>query len=666
MHVQKNDVVDYYDGRKISCGLILDLDDRRLRLLTDQGKEVKISPNRVLISEKHPQFPLVRSRDDQVRALKEISARREELKGRIDLKELWEVVGPETGEIDSRDLAELVFSARPDPDGPASLLRAIFEDRLYFKIRPEGIEIPSPERVEQALLQREKERERQNFVARSAELLARLKDSEEIDPASAPEGLIEMLEEAALYGREWAEVKPIKDMFSHAGLGPRWDPFRVLVKLGVWHEDENVSLRAERIPVEFSPEAEKLAGEAALKPLPAFVEDLSDRNVITIDSEFTRDVDDALSIEHEGDDVVIGIHITDVANFVEHDSELDAEIRQRATSIYLPEMTIPMIPPVLSEQAASLSVGQARPALSVMVRLGSDFSVKDFRIVRSKILVRERLSYEEADARILEADSAEAKMFAVASALREGRVASGALIFKDLELSVRIAEDGDIEVSTRDRETPAQILVSEMMILANNLFARFMRDQKLPGIYRVQPPPLEKVELSERHDPVLSYRCKKSLARGSLGTEPEPHSTLGLDVYTTATSPLRRYPDLLVQRQVISALDTGRPLLSRDELDRILDQISYRVERAALVERERQRYFLLKYLMAKRRGDEFEAVVLQKFPRFHLVQITEFGINAALNTPNNLALNPHDRAIIRIEKISPREDKLSLALVKLL
>jgi len=475
-----------------------------------------------------------------------------------------------------------------------------------------------------------------------------------------------MLEEAALYGRDWIAVKPMKDIFSQAGLGPRWDPFRVLVKLGVWMEDENVTLRAEGIPVEFSPGAEKEAQEAALKPFPASLEELSDRRLITIDSEFTRDVDDALSIDHEGQDVVIGVHITDVAHFVGYHSGLDTEIRQRATSIYLPEMTIPMIPPVLSEEAASLSVGRPRPALSVLVRIGPGAEVKDFRIVRSKIEVRERLSYQEADARIMEGNSEESKMFATACALRTARVASGALIFKDPELSVRIAEEGDIEVSTRDRETPSQILVSEMMILANNLFAMFMKDHDLPGIYRVQPPPLEKVELGEQHDPVASYRCKKVLARGSLSTEPGPHSTLGLDVYTTATSPLRRYPDLLVQRQMISALETGRPVLQKDELERTLDEISYRVERAALVERERQRYFLLKYLMEKRRGDEFEAVVLQKFPRFHLVQIIEFGINAALSAPNNLALNPYDRAIIRIEKISPREDKLSLALVKLL
>lgn len=666
MDIRKNDIIDYYDGRKISCGLILDVDDRRLRMLTDHGKELKISPHRVLISAKDPQFPVTGSRDEQVRRLKEISAHREDLKSRIDLRELWEVVGAEASEIDSQDLAELVFGGRAEPDGLASLLRAITEDRLYFKIRPEGIEIPSPERVEQALVQRERERERQNFVANAADFLAHLKVSGEVGPNQPPEGFIEMLEEAALYGRDWVTLKPVKDIFSQAGLGVQWDPFRVLVRLGIWEEDENVSLRAERIPIDFSPEAEAEARQVALKPLPASLEDLSDLDLITIDSEFTHDVDDALSITYEGEDVILGIHITDVASFVDHDSEFDREIRQRATSIYLPEKTIPMIPPILSEQAASLSVGQNRPALSVMLRAGGDFAVKDFRIVRSRIRVHERLSYEEADARIRDGKSREAAMFAVASSFREARIASGALIFKDLELSVRMNEDGDIEVSTRDRENPSQILVSEMMILANSLFAAFMKNRDLPGIYRVQPPPLEKVELGEQYDPVLSYRCKKALARGSLSVEPGPHSTLGVDVYTTATSPLRRYPDLLIQRQLISALEYGKPFLNRDELERILTEISYRVDRAALVERERQRYFLLKYLMLKRRSDEFEAVVLQKFPRFHLVQILEFGVNAVLNTPNNLTLNPYDRAIIRIEKISPRDDKLNLALVKLL
>src|SRR5208283_1069521 len=100
-------------------------------------------------------------------------SRREEIKKRIDLRELWGVVGLETGEIGIEDLTELVFGNQSDANCAASLLRAIFEDRLYFRIRPDRIEVPSPEQVQQALIQREKERERSTFIARCAEFLTR-------------------------------------------------------------------------------------------------------------------------------------------------------------------------------------------------------------------------------------------------------------------------------------------------------------------------------------------------------------------------------------------------------------------------------------------------------------------------------------------------------------
>ncbi|MGB6067099.1 MAG: ribonuclease catalytic domain-containing protein [Desulfomonilaceae bacterium] len=665
MTFSKHDIIDYYDSRRISCGLILGVDDRRLRILNDQGKETKISSSRALISGKDTSFPVEGSRDEQVNKLKEINSRREEIKTRIDLQELWDVVGLETGEIDIEDLTELVFGSRHDPNYAPSLLRAIFEDRLYFKIRPDKIEVPRPEQVQQALIQREKERERTAFAARCADFLARFKETKRIDVQDAPEGLVSLLEEAAQYGRDWTTFKAAKDIFVQAGVSQKLDPFRVLVKLGVWSEDENISLRAEKIPVEFSTEAEAEAREVANRPLPDSVEDLTGEDLITIDSVFTRDVDDALSLRSEGDRTVIGIHITDVAHFVDHDSVLDREIRERATSIYLPETTIPMIPPELSEGAASLAMGEVRPAISLMVRLGHDLKPEDFTIIPSKVCVKERLSYDEADEKISIPGSRESKIFAIANSLRGERVSSGALIFKDPELSVHLDSNKKVEVACRDRETPSQILVSEMMILANSLFARFMKERGLPGLFRSQPPPLEKIELGPVYDPVLSYRSKKVLARGDLGTEPAPHSTLGLAIYTTATSPLRRYPDLLVQRQLKTALQGRPPLLGRSELESILTKIGYSLERATLLERERTRYFFLKYL-EQRKHEEFEAVVLQRFPRFYLVQITQYGFNAALITSSNVSLNPYDRVIIRVEKINPREEKLTLSLVRLL
>lgn len=665
MDFRKNNIIDFYDNRRIACGLILEVEDRRLRILTDQGKETNIPLSRALTAGHDPLFPLGGPRDAQVQKLKEIWSRREEIKTNIDLAELWEIVVTETDEIDLNELTELFFGDKQDMDQAASLVRAIHEDRLYFKVKPDRIEVPRPEVVEHALLQRERERERSEFIANAADLLAEATSRQGLmDRPVAPE-LVCLLEEAAKAGPDWMQVKAVKDIFSRAGLSARWDPFRVLVRLAVWSEDENITLRTENIPVEFSPDVLAAAEEAAKKPLPEGTEDLSDLHTITIDASYTRDVDDALSLSFDGEDILVGIHITDVSHFVDGNDVLHKELKERATSIYLPELMIPMIPPVLSEQAASLIVGELRPAVSVIARVGTDLRIKEHRLTRSLIRVRDRLSYEEADERIAQGGTNEATLYRVACSFRAQRVAAGALIFKDPELSVRVVGDKEIEVKVRERENPAQVLVSEMMILANNLFARFLKDRPVPGIFRSQPPPLEKVELGEHYDPVQSHRAKRALSRGDIGIAPAPHSTLGLELYTTATSPLRRYTDLLVQAQLKSGIQ-GKPYpRGKNDLEKIISEISYRLDRASLMERERQRYFLLKHL-ERRRDEEFEAVVLHRFPRFHLVQLTSLCVNAALSTPNSLSLNPYDRALVRIDKINPRDDKLGLALVRLL
>ncbi|MEW6533173.1 MAG: RNB domain-containing ribonuclease [Thermodesulfobacteriota bacterium] len=665
MKLQRYDIVDYFDDKRICTGAVLDLEEKRLRVLSDRGQEAKITVSRVLSAARDAKFPSSGTRDEQVARLKALATRREQLKANVNLQEIWDVVSSDAEEVSAEDLAELVFGKSADPDSTAALLRAVHEDRIFFRIKPDHIEVTSPARVEQALVQMEKERERKEFVSRCADFLSRLGSGEKVSAASAPDGLIPLLEEAAEAGKDWSDHKTVKQILSHAEIASDFNPFKILVKLGVWSQDENIRLRAERVPIEFDPQAEKEAQAAAHRRPPTSAELFSDGDVIAIDSATTRDVDDALSITTQGDETIVGIHITDVAHFVDYDSLLDGEIRQRATSIYLPDKTIPMLPPELSEDAASLTTGQTHAAITVSLRVGPDYQIREFRIFPSLVRLKERLSYEQADQRIEDPNSPEAHLFRMAQAMRHARVAAGALIFRDPELAIRVDEEGRIEVSIRDREAPSQILVSEMMILANGLFARFMKEHKIPGLYRSQPPPAEKVELGEVYDPVASYRARKAMARGDVGLDPAPHSTLALDPYTTATSPLRRYPDLVVQRQVKTFLETGRPLLERAELEKILVEISYPLERATALERERQRYFLLKYLK-QRVNQEFEAVVLQRFPRFHLVQIRDLCINGALATPNGLTLTPHDRALIRIEKVNPREDRLGLSLVKLL
>jgi exoribonuclease-2 len=662
---KKNDIVEYYDNRRITCGLVLDADDRRLRVLTDKGQEAKVPVTRVLIGGRHPGFAAQNDREQIAAALRELSAKRESEKERIDLKELWEIVSEELDETSLEDLSELLFGSDADQDNMASLMRAVTHDRLYFKARPERIEVHSPERVEQTQLQLDKERERERFLHEAAETISSVKEGRTPTPESMPDGLIPLMEEAAGMGRDWTNVKTVKDIFAKAGAMGVLDPFHVLVRLGHWSKDENVRLRTERVPVEFEPSVETAALDASLRPLPDDTKDLTHLPTYAVDAETTRDVDDALSVERHGDQVVLGIHITDAAHYVDHGSLLDLAVRQRATSIYLPETTIPMMPPVLSEKAASLTAGEVHPAVSIMITLSPDLSIVSHSIHCSRVKLTERLTYEETDRRIAQKGSEENLLYQAACALRANRVEAGALIFRDPEVVVRVNENGEIDVGMRDRESPSQILVSEMMIQGNHLFARFLRDYHIPGIFRSQPPAAEKIDLGNDYDPVRSYRARKALIRGDIGPDPAPHSTLGLDPYATATSPLRRYPDLLVQRQIKSFLTNGRPLIGRDELEGILTEISYPLERAMILERERQRYFLLKYL-EQHRDQEYEAVVLHRFTKFHLVQITDLCLNAALSVSNGQTLTPGERVLARVEKVNARNDRLNLSLVKLL
>ena len=663
MNFSKLDVVDYFDNAKVTCGVIMEVEDNRLKLLNDLGKDVKISANRALTCGRDKLFTEKSTRTELLSRLKEINAIRESIKTQIDLKELWEVIGQEESEFNIHDLADLVFGSNNDTNSESALLRAIFEDKTYFKSKPGVIEVMSPEQVEQEISRRLKELERKRTVASYADFLNKVRDSLPVDADEVPKSLIHTLESAAYLGREWNTVKKVRDIFNQAGLNGTWDPFRVLVALGVWSPDENIRLRAEAVPVDFPPEIISEAERAAKRPLPDDSKNFCDQDVVSIDSSHTRDVDDAISLSHEGDDILVGIHITDASHFVDKDSELEKDIRQRATSIYFPDRLIPMMPTVLSESSASLIHGEKRPAISVVTRFGHDLKIKNYEIFKSIVRVSETLTYGEVDNRVRIHGSKESRLLQLALALREQRLAAGALIFRDPELSVHVDSEGAIDVYVRDRENPSQILVSEFMIMANSMFASFLKERNIPAIYRSQPPPLEHVQLEEQYDPVVSYRSKKVLARGTLGLNPEPHSSLGLPVYITATSPLRRYTDLLMQRQIKAALNNQAPPLDYEQLDLTLSEISYRLDRAAILERERLRYYFLKYL-SQLKDEEFELVVLHRFPRFYLAQITKFGFNAALLTGSGNNLSPYDKVVGRIEKVNPRADRLTMTLVR--
>jgi exoribonuclease-2 len=357
---------------------------------------------------------------------------------------------------------------------------------------------------------------------------------------------------------------------------------------------------------------------------------------------------------------MLGIHIADPASVIRPDSPLDHEARERSTSIYFPEGKVPMLPPLLSEEALSLMASAVRPAMSVLATLTPEGEVVDFQITPSLIRVAERLTYDEADARIGQ-ECRLTHAFELAKRLRQLRFDNGAIALPIPQVDLFVDRGGQITVRTIDREAPSQILVSELMILANSLVGQFCAQRHIPVVYRGQAAPRETLPTTFTYDPVLHYRQQRAMNPARVGLEPARHSSLGVDMYTTFTSPLRRYVDLLSHRQLHAYLDRGEPCYNEEQLRSILTEVEAALSRAGMVEQDRRRYWLLRYL-GSHQGEVFNGVVLDRFSRNYLVILPD--VMQEVDVPvGGKELAPGDRVKVRIETVQPRMGMLKATLV---
>jgi exoribonuclease-2 len=475
---------------------------------------------------------------------------------------------------------------------------------------------------------------------------------------------IRLLKEFVLFGSEAPDYQLTREILEQAKVVDPKACFKILVKLGVYDADENLSLPRYNIRTEWPQpvlnEAEVLIQSGKNETsLDDGRRDLTHMQIFSIDDALTRDVDDAISFEKQADGYQLGIHITDVASCIRPAGALDREAERRATSIYLPEEKISMLPPSLSEQLLSLNEGERRPALSFLVRLTPAGDVIGSEVVLSSIKVGRRMTYEEVDAHI-EQGSFFAELYQVAAALMEKRKQKGALILAIPELQVMVDRQKQIRVSIRERTAPSQVIVSESMILANYIAAQLLKDRDIPALYRKQAPPRESIPLPEQPALFHLIRQRKVLNRVEVGMEPGAHSSLGLDLYTTITSPLRKYYDLIMQRQLVSLL-SGKPLVyGKNDLRTIASDLEPRLTRAAIVEQERQRYWLLKHMEGKI-GERFSALVIDKRLRSYGIVIHEYLLETNLSVAAGTAFSPGETIFVTLEKVDPFNGFLKVA-----
>lgn len=432
----------------------------------------------------------------------------------------------------------------------------------------------------------------------------------------------------------------------------------------------------ERVPIDlivaryklettFADAALAQAGEARVDEegaLAAGYRDLRERFVFTIDPEDARDFDDAVSVEKvsgpfavgaaDGCRWRIGVHIADVAHYVPWASSVDLEARRRATSVYLVDRVIPMLPEVLSSDVCSLRPGETRRTMTVDMVVDGRGEVVDVDIYPALIRSAARLTYGRAQG-LIEGDGGEAELAwrlkvlsTVAKQRAKLREDAGGIDFDTVEARVSLDEAGAPTDIVLRRRTDATQLIEEAMIAANEAVARFLRDAGFPGVFRVHEKPAR--ESLEGLVPVLQefpwfkdvsvrrfvagnpHEVSKVLAlcrdrgEGTLVTtlvlrsmkravyEPQigEHYALASGAYVHFTSPIRRYPDLVVHRMLKAALD-GRPEKFDQEVANLpwIAQHSSEMERVAeRAARESQEVKIIE-LMESCVGEVFSAVI---------------------------------------------------------
>ena len=449
--------------------------------------------------------------------------------------------------------------------------------------------------------------------------------------------------------------------------------------------------------------------------------DLRDRLTVTIDPVSARDFDDAITLERDEKGYwTLGVHIADVSHFVRPGSALDHAARKRGTSVYLPDLVIPMLPEIISNSLASLQAGHTRYTVSAFIEFDPSGVRTGKTFARSAIRVDHRFAYEqvgellanpEAGAELApEIRALVGRMHELAMILRKRRFARGALELTMPEVEVELGNEGEVVGAHLASHDESHQIIEEFMLAANEAVAIHLTEQKVGFLRRIHPDPeLRKlkefaefarslgIELNdafsrrelqrvlddtadkpEAH--AVHFALLRSLKQAVYSPEPEGHYALASEDYCHFTSPIRRYPDLQVHRQLTALLTGSRPRSDVEELQALADHCNKTERRAELAERELIKIKLLTYLQTKI-GERFHAVIiavedfgffcrLVEVPAEGLVHITaladdfyylEGGMHTLIGRRAGKRYRLGDKLEVRVTRVDINRRELDLA-----
>lgn len=687
-------LVEFLQGNEIILALVLDEQGGRLRLLLPNRREMNLQANR-LLPWSGPQYALSSSKDDGIALLEKHRAKRFESRKLFDALGLWELAQGEVEKATAAWFAELVLTD-PDVDSVAACGHELLDCKSHFKFQPPEFEIFSQEVAEKRQKESDASQAREKIAQQGTAWFAQLWDMHvkkqviaSADLSLRPEESVSVLLEDLLLKKMLEPENQANDTLWRL-LTKKLpdDPYLPLYLATAWglvpkHYDFWLA-RADYDPgdawtQEYSSSIEDLVrlSQQAVDPsfptLPMEYPQADLKELVSIDASTTRDIDDAFAVtKREKGGWCVSIALACPALHWPFTSPLDKAVFYRSTSLYLPEATYHMMPEALGTGAFSLHEKQEKPALLLHCSVSADGALEECFMECKTVCLAANSTYEAVQAFFDNPDSGHCcpeslyEGLQLAKARQASRIGRGAVIIERPEPHI-VAEalpNGDYSVRLEE-DIPAldaHLVVGELMILANAAIGRWAHEHALPLLYRTQHLTVPKEFAGIWREPHDIARVVRALAPATLETQPKPHAGVGESYYAPTTSPLRRYPDLVNETQILSMLRTGKPMWSQTELDTLLAELGQRLDAAQQVQRFRSRYWKLLYVA--RQGDKrwWSAVITDEGDQYVGISLPKEQLLArGKKSLFGTRTRPGQQIEVRLHKVHPLLGEYAIA-----
>ncbi len=628
-----NELIAYRKRREPTLGVVLSVHLGKLSVLSEDGKRYAIEPKKVVLV---TGITVPETLTDSEKKLEMRKLRRdlEEKRDSVDLETLWQCVVEEQETVSFEEILDL-YSGKEQVSMEQRLLLfwAVDKNTVYLTRAEDGYLVRSQEDVSKILHALELREEREQKTQAAVNWVRSVLGGEV--PSVVDEShseFLELIERYVIDLDDYERAKEAKGFLYESGLKEVESAVEFLIKTGFWKKDDDPESKKIAFHFRHSQRALEEA-EAVFNVQDSFagLTDRTDLEVFSIDSETTQDIDDAVSLETHGDRITLGVHISNVAHVVSRGCFLDQGARERAETVYFPEGRVDMFPRELVSRKLSLTAGDPRPALSLFATFKKeDSTLIDYHFETTVIKVSKNLTYAEATEMFHRTQWGKS-LVVLANSLRNGRVEKGAFIVQLPELKIRVGDRDGISISKDYMDSPAHSVVSECMILMNRLSGAFFDKNEIPALFRSQAQEIDsEARELDPADALFPVKVIKHLKPSFVTSKPEAHKSLGVTSYVQMTSPIRRYMDLLMQRQLISWLEEQKIYYSESELEDTNTRVSLATREIKNAQRSRHRYWLIRYLLEKDLKGATGYVSSKGYNGFN-VYIPEFLIELALS-----------------------------------